>query len=255
MSWILSGLYHIAVISGSSSGIGASIARELSARGASIVVNYPFAQLSEEAHKVAESLQTPSIAVEADMSSIDGPAKLVGSAVGKFGRIEIVVNNAALAVNAQLGELPLDHWDKLVNLNGRGVFLLSGRIVNVGMVDSFTRCWSKEIPPKYGCTVYAEGFLAAGEEAIRFLQPTIDATPVGRRMADPSEIAYAVAFLCEERALWINGEYLSANRSKIQVDDGKEKQKSEYLSVRYPDIGVLSPADDATATAATNQKW
>ncbi|KAK7629858.1 hypothetical protein IWX48DRAFT_199135 [Phyllosticta citricarpa] len=119
------GLYHIAVISGSSSGIGASIARELSARGASIVVNYPFAQLSEEAHKVAESLQTPSIAVEADMSSIDGPAKLVGSAVGKFGRIEIVVNNAALAVNAQLGELPLDHWDKLVNLNGRGVFLLS----------------------------------------------------------------------------------------------------------------------------------
>ncbi|KAK8214993.1 hypothetical protein BKA81DRAFT_385842 [Phyllosticta paracitricarpa] len=188
VGWICKapGLSHIAVISGSSSGIGASIARELSARGASIVVNYPFAQLSEEAHKVAESLQTPSIAVEADMSSIDGPAELVESAVGEFGRIEIVVNNAALAVNAQLGELPLDHWDKLVNLNGRGVFLLSGRIVNVGMVDSFTRCWSKELPPKYGCTVNAE--------AIRFLQPTIDATPVGRRMADPSEIAYAVAF-------------------------------------------------------------
>ncbi|KAK7514489.1 hypothetical protein IWZ03DRAFT_415894 [Phyllosticta citriasiana] len=53
------------------------------------------------------------------------PAKLVGSAVGKFGRIEIVVNNAALAVNAPPEELTLDHWDKLVNLNGRGVFLLT----------------------------------------------------------------------------------------------------------------------------------
>lgn len=240
---------RVAIVSGSSSGIGASIARELSARGASVVVNYPHAQLSDEAHNVSKSLQTQSIAVEADMAGIDGPARLVECAVAKFGRLDIVVNNAALAVNAPLEELTLHHWDKLVNLNGRGVFLLtqaalkhithgSGRIVNIvsvsaraappmqtiyagtkGMVDSFTRCWAKELPPKYGCTVNAvspgptmtEGFLAAGEEAMRILQPAIDATPVGKRMADPSEIAYAVAFLCEERARWINGEHLFAN--------------------------------------------
>ncbi|KAK8160890.1 short chain dehydrogenase [Phyllosticta citrichinensis] len=235
---------RVAIVSGSCSGIGASIARELSARGASVVGNYPYAQLSDE----RTILQTPSIAVEADISSTDGPARLVESAVAKFGRLDIVVNNAALAVNAPLEELTLDHWDKLVNLNGRGVFLLtqaalkhithgSGRIVNIvsvsaraappmqtiyagtkGMVDSFTRCWAKELPPKYGCTVHAvspgptmtEGFLAAGEEAMRILQPTIDATPVGKRMADPREVAYAVAFLCEERARWINEEHLFA---------------------------------------------
>ncbi|KAK8191524.1 short chain dehydrogenase [Phyllosticta capitalensis] len=239
----------VAIISGSSSGIGAGIARELSSRGASVVVNYPFPSLFEEAQKVKESLKTPSIAVEADMSSVDGPSKLVESAIQSFGRLDIVVNNAALAVNVPLEELTLDHWDKLVNLNCRGVFLLtqaalkhithgSGRIVNIvsvssraappmqtiyagtkGMVDSFTRCWAKELPPKYGCTVNAvspgptatEGFFAAGEEVMKILQPTIDATPAGKRMADPSEIAYAVGFLCEERARWINGEHLFAN--------------------------------------------
>jgi NAD(P)-dependent dehydrogenase (short-subunit alcohol dehydrogenase family) len=148
-----------------------------------------------------------------------------------------------------LEEQTLEHWDSLVNLNGRGTFLLTkevlphlpkvgGRIVNIcsvsargpppfqtiyagtkGMVDSFTRCWAKELPPKYGCTVNAvspgptmtDGFLAAGEEAMKVLQPTIDATPAGKRMGKPEEVAYAVAFLCEERSGWVNGSHIFVN--------------------------------------------
>jgi NAD(P)-dependent dehydrogenase (short-subunit alcohol dehydrogenase family) len=136
-----------------------------------------------------------------------------------------------------------------VNINARGTFLLTqavlphmtspgGRIVNVcsassraappmqtiyagtkGMVDSFTRVWAKELPPKYGCTVNSvspgptrtEGFAAAGEEVMKILQPTIDAIPVAARMAESSEIAFAVACLCEERARWINGLHMHAN--------------------------------------------
>lgn len=104
------------------------------------------------------------------------------------------------------------------------------------MVDSFTKCWSvypltvgillindgyraKELPPKYGCTVNAispgptmtEGFAAAGDEQMRILQPIIDQTPVAPRTAQPEEIAYAVAFLCEERARWINGAHIVAS--------------------------------------------
>lgn len=240
----------VAVISGSSSGIGAAIARELSARGATVVINYPFASLSAEGQQVVASLQPrPALAVEADISTTTGPASLVDAAIKAYGRLDIVVNNAALAVNLPLEEQTLDHWDRLVNLNARGTFLLTqaalkhltkgtGRIVNIvsvssrgapplqtiyagtkGMVDSFTRCWAKELPPKYGCTVNAvspgptmtEGFAAAGDEAMKVLQPTIDATPAGKRMGDPSEIAYAVGFLCEDRARWINGEHLFAN--------------------------------------------
>ncbi|KAJ6008444.1 hypothetical protein N7540_012420 [Penicillium herquei] len=239
----------VAIVTGSSSGIGAAIVRELSSRGANTVVNYPFDKLKEEADAVVSSLQSPSVAVEADMSQISSPQKLVDAALAKWNRIDILVNCVALAVNKPLEEQTLDDWDLLVNINGRGTFLLtkavlphitkgSGRIVNIasisargpppnqtiyagtkGMVDSFTKCWAKELPPKYGCTVNAvspgptmtEGFAAAGEEQMKILQPIIDQTPVGPRMGQPDEIAYAVAFLCEERARWINGTHMIAS--------------------------------------------
>ncbi|KKY16837.1 putative short chain [Phaeomoniella chlamydospora] len=235
----------VAVISGSSSGIGSAIAYELSSRGAHVTINYPFPSLRTEAEAVLAKLPTPGIVVEADLSTVEGPATLVSAAVKAFtGNIDIVVNNAALAVNKPFEEQSLADWDLLVNLNGRGTFLLTqeslkympkhanGRIVNIcsisargppplqtiyagtkGMVDSFTRCWAKELPPKYGCTVNAvspgptktEGFAAAGPEAMKVLQPTIDSTPCGKRMGEKEEVAYAVAMLCDERASWICG--------------------------------------------------
>ncbi|KAJ5645230.1 hypothetical protein N7507_011241 [Penicillium longicatenatum] len=239
----------VAIVTGSSSGIGAAIVCELSSRGASTVVNYPFAGLKNEANIVVSSLSSPAIAVEADMSQIASPQKLVDAAMAEWNRIDILVNCVALAVNKPLEEQTLEDWDLLVNINGRGTFLLtkavlphltkgSGRIVNIasisargpppnqtiyagtkGMVDSFTKCWAKELPPKYGCTVNAvspgptmtEGFAAAGEEQMKILQPIIDQTPVGPRMGQPDEIAYAVAFLCEERARWINGTHIIAS--------------------------------------------
>ncbi|PKS06959.1 hypothetical protein jhhlp_005555 [Lomentospora prolificans] len=249
----------IAIVTGSSTGIGAAIAQELSSRGASIVLNYPFPNVKPDAEKVLASLPTAStsIAVEADISSETGPQALIDAAVAKYTRIDILVNNAALAVNKPLPEQSLEDWNLLVNLNGRGTFLLTqavlphlpkleeasgssggGRIVNIcsisaraapplqtiyagtkGMVDSFTRVWAKELPPKYGCTVNAvspgptmtEGFAAAGDEFMKAMKPVMDQTPVGQRVAKPEEIAFAVGFLCEPRASWINGLHLVAS--------------------------------------------
>lgn len=240
---------QVAIVSGSSSGIGAEVGRELASRGANIVLNYPFSTLREEAERLAASLPTKAIAVEADISTVNGPMKLVNAAVREFGRIDILVNNAALAINKPFEEQTLEDWDLLVNLNGRGTFLLTqaslphlpkhgGRIVNIvstsareappmqtiyagskGMVDSFTRVWAKELPPTYGVTVNAvspgptmtEGFAQAGEEFMTKIQPVIDRTPVGARLGRTQEIAFAVAFLCEPRASWINGTHLMAN--------------------------------------------
>ena len=239
----------VAIVSGSSSGIGLAIAKELSCRGASVVINYPFEDQAEEAQWVVNSLPGPTVAVCADIGASTGPSDLVHGCITAYGHVDFVINNAALAVNKKFEEQTLADWELLVNLNGRGTFLLTqsalphmrrpgGRIVNIcsassraappmqtiyagtkGMVDSFTRVWAKELPPVYGCTVNSvspgptrtEGFAAAGEEVMRLLQPTINATPVASRMAETSEIAYAVAFLCEERARWINGLHLHAN--------------------------------------------
>jgi NAD(P)-dependent dehydrogenase (short-subunit alcohol dehydrogenase family) len=99
----------VAIVSGSCSGIGAAIVRELSSRGANTVVNYPFPELQSEADKVIASLPAPSVAVEADMSQIGAPSsqKLVDAAVTKWNRIGIV-NCVALAVNKPLEEQTLE---------------------------------------------------------------------------------------------------------------------------------------------------
>lgn len=239
----------VAIVSGSSTGIGKAICVELASRGADVVVNYPFPNLKDDGEAVRSQLTPNSIAVEADLSTVEGPTHLVQATVEKFGRVDILVNNAGLAVNGPFEEQTLKDWDLLVNLNGRGTFLLTqlvlkhlpkegGRIVNIdsisareappmqtiyagtkGMVDSFTKVWAKELPRKYGCTVNAispgptatEGFANAGGEFMKIMGPVIEKTPVGQRFGRPEEIAYATAFLCEPRASWVNGVNLAVN--------------------------------------------
>jgi NAD(P)-dependent dehydrogenase (short-subunit alcohol dehydrogenase family) len=121
----------VAIVSGSSSGIGAAIVRELSSRGANTVINYPFPSLQAEADTLVSSLPSPAIAVEADMSRTDAPQKLVDAAVSQWGRIDIVVNSVALAVNKPFEEQTLEDWDMLVNINGRGTFLLTQASLNI----------------------------------------------------------------------------------------------------------------------------
>jgi NAD(P)-dependent dehydrogenase (short-subunit alcohol dehydrogenase family) len=172
----------VAIVTGSSAGIGASIAMELSARGASVVINYPFLTLAAEADRVLKTLHTPGLSVCADLSTTTGPQQLIDATIEAFGKIDILVNNASVANNKPLAELTVDDWDIMVNLNGRGYFLMTqgvlphlatpSRIINIvstsaregppaqtiyagtkGMQDSFTKVWANELPRKYGCTV------------------------------------------------------------------------------------------------------
>jgi len=239
----------VAIISGSDSGIGAQIARDLSIVGATVIINYPYHSLAERASALVASLPTASLAVQADLSTITGPQTLIDAAVAAYGKIDILINNAGIAVNLPFEQQTLEHWDKLVNLNCRGTFLLTqaalphlalqdGRIVNIcsisardappmqtiyagtkGMVDSMTRVWAKELPPKYHCTVNSvspgptrtDGFEAAGDEMMKLLRPVIEGTPVGARLAETHEISYAVLMLCLPRASWLNGVHLIAS--------------------------------------------
>ncbi|KAJ5688738.1 3-oxoacyl- reductase [Penicillium macrosclerotiorum] len=241
----------VAIVSGSSSGIGAAIAQELSSRGAHIVVNYPTYEQRAQAESVLQSLSGPtSTMVEADLSSLQGPMNLVMATVAEFGRIDILVNNAAVmgpsALDASSTTDLLQLWDAMINVNCRGTMLLTrevlkhlspshSRIINIcsstsrdpdpnmtfyagtkGMIESFTRCWAKDLPRKYGCTVNA---IAPGPTATQAMLSTppvfqaiikdrTDRTPVAPRLGKPEEIAWTVAMLCEEKAGWLNGLYI-----------------------------------------------
>ncbi|KAJ9131782.1 Short-chain dehydrogenase/reductase SDR [Pleurostoma richardsiae] len=245
----------VALVSGSSSGIGAAIARELSSRGANIIINYPFPSEEASARAVLQSLKTSShsILAEADLATLEGPKKLAAVAAESFGKVDILVNNAGYSSLCDLSEASdaeiQQSWDRTVNLNGRGTLLLThavlpklapvgSRIINIGsstsrdpdphmsvyagskgMVESFTRCWARDLPRKYGCTVNAvgpgpvgtEGLLAAQGEFLNILQARQQHTPITARYARPEEIAWVVAALCDEGASWVNGAFIPVN--------------------------------------------
>jgi NADP-dependent 3-hydroxy acid dehydrogenase YdfG len=107
-----------AIISRSCSSIGEAIALELSSIGFDVVINYPFPSLKPLAVSLSNSLPAWAITVCADISTIEGPRVMVNEAVKQFGKIGIVVNNAAIAINLPLEEQTLDHSNSLVNLMG-----------------------------------------------------------------------------------------------------------------------------------------
>ena len=182
-------LGQVALISGSSSGLGAAIARELSSRGAHTIIHYPCPSEEALARGVLDTLpgDSRSILVEADLSTIEGCKKLAHAAASEFGKVDFLVNNAGISALDKISEASdeeiLRTWNLVVNLNGRGTMLLTravlpllppegGRIINIGsatsrdpdpdltiyagtkgMIEAFTRCWARFLPRRYGCTV------------------------------------------------------------------------------------------------------
>lgn len=148
-------------------------------RGALVVVNYPWPDQKSDAENVLAQIKSTKavaaeqcLAIEADLSTLDGPQVLVDETLRLTGRkVDILINNAGIAIMRPLGDVEMDQWDSQVNLNVRGMLILTkavlphlaqeSRIVNVSsvgarqgyvgstiyngtksMVESFTRCWA-----------------------------------------------------------------------------------------------------------------
>ncbi|KAF2188554.1 3-oxoacyl-reductase [Zopfia rhizophila CBS 207.26] len=197
-----------ALVGGSSFGIGATMARELSRRGAHVIINYPFPAKKGRAEEVLCSLLgvARSIIVEADFSTLTGPQLLAAAAAAEFRKIDILVNNTGIGAFS-----PLDTPDDA----DRGTLLLTraclkylsqegSRIINIcsstsrdpishttiyagskGMIERFTRCWARKLPHKYWCTVnsIASGPVAVGQmlswpqEFLESLRANFDRAP------------------------------------------------------------------------------
>jgi pyridoxal 4-dehydrogenase len=232
---------RVAIVTGAGQGIGRAIAEKLRAEGASVVVAD---KNSETAEKTAAEIG--GTAHVTDVSDPDQVSALVAAVAGQFGKIDILVNDAAIVPFVPWEELDFAEWRRVMSVNIDGVFLMCkavyphmkqagyGRIVNIasnvvtagtpnmahyvsskGAVFAFTRSLATEVGA-HGITVNAvapgltasEGVMASPHaEAFDFVV-SLQSIP---RRAVPADIAPAVAFLASEEAHWITGQMLTAD--------------------------------------------
>lgn len=233
-----------AIVTGASRGIGRAIAERLAAEGARVVVNY--AGSAAAAEELAARIG--GLAVRADVSQKQEVLEMFDRAEAAFGGLDIVVNNAAVAVMKPLAEFSDEEFERVFAVNTRGAFYCcreaarrlrgGGRIVNISTgatvggtaggsvycaskaaVEQFTRALARELAPRQ-ITVntvspgFTETDMFASLPHLAGLAPKL--TPLGRA-GRPEEIAAVVAWLCTEDAGWITGQNIQAGGGLTMV--------------------------------------
>ena len=116
----------VAIVTGAGSGIGESIARRFADEGAHVVVNYHAGgKHAQDAIDLAKTLSTPGLAIAADVSNRADIESLVQQTAAKFGRLDIVVSNAGIEMNTPFVDVTDDAWNKVLEINLYGAFLIS----------------------------------------------------------------------------------------------------------------------------------
>ena len=235
----------VAVVTGASKGIGASIALHLAAEGASVAVNYSSSR--EGADRVVGEITSKggkAIAVQANVSKQADIHRLFDETKKAFGRVDVLVNNAGIYEFSPIEEVTVEHFHKQFDLNVLGLLLTTqeavkhfgpdgGSVINISSVvanaalpnaavysatkaavDAVTRSLATELGPRNirvnsinPGMVETEGATSAGIIHSDFRKQVEVGTPLGR-IAQPQDIAPAVVFLATPEAAFITGQTL-----------------------------------------------
>ena len=234
---------QVAVVTGASKGIGASIAKHLAAEGASVVVNY--ASSKTGADKVVSEITGAggkAVAVQGDVAKKADIERLFAETKKAYGRLDILVNNAGVYEFAPLEQITEEHFHKQFNLNVLGLLLTTqealkhlppagGSIINLSSVvgiaplpnaavysatkaavDAITKSLARELGPRKirvnsinPGMIETEGVHAAGFAEGDFRKQVETQTPLGR-IGQPQDVATVATFLASTDSGWITGE-------------------------------------------------
>ena len=237
----------VAIVTGASKGIGASIAKHLAEAGAAVVVNY--ASSKDGADRVVAEIEGQggrAVAVQADVAKTAEVERLFAETRRAFGRVDIVINNAGVYEFAPIEQVTETHFRRQFDLNVLGPLLTSreavkhfgaegGSIVNISSVastaappnasvysgtkaalDAVTRSLAKELGPRRIRVntlapggVETEGAIKAGVVGGDFEKQIVSRTPLGR-FGQPADIAKVAVFLASDDSSWLTGERIEA---------------------------------------------
>ena len=235
----------VAVVTGASKGIGAGIAKEFAAEGASVVVNY--ASSKTDADKVVDEIAKAggkAVAIQSSVAKKTDVEKLFSIAEKAFGKIDLLVNNAGVYEFMPLEEVTEQQFHRMFDTNVLGILLVTqealkhfnsdgGSIINIGSlassltpptgviynatkgaVDAITRTLAKELGPRKirvnsinPGMVVTEGAVAGGYTEGDMRKTFESMTPLGR-VGETDDIAPAAVFFASDDSKWITGETL-----------------------------------------------
>src|SRR3989337_977882 len=124
---------RVAIVTGGSRGIGRAIAQCLAEDGASVVVSGLDPARLEAATKELEGVGAPGLGVVADVARREDVERLVDQTKGRFARIDVLVNNAGITRDALLVRMKDEDWDRVLDVNLRGAFLMTRAVAKVMM--------------------------------------------------------------------------------------------------------------------------
>jgi len=236
----------IALITGSSRGIGKATALLFAKEGAKVIVNYFSSE--KEAFAVVDDIKklgSDAIAIKCDVSKETDVKKMVQKIIDKFGKIDILVNNAGIVFDVPFFDRSVEQWKKTLDVNLLGTFLCSkyvsqqmlktngGKIINISStngINSFspaamdydsskagiiilTRDLAKELAPKIQVNSIAPGWVDTemNKDLPKDFVEEETAKIYLKRFAKPEEIAKAILFLASDEASYITGSILKVD--------------------------------------------
>lgn len=240
----------VALVTGASRGIGRATALALASEGAAIVVNY--ASSSSAATEVVEQIEANggrAIAFKANVANSDEVDQLIAATMEKFGRIDVLVNNAGITRDTLLLRMKLEDWQAVIDLNLTGVFLCtravskimlkqkSGRIINITSVAGqmgnagqsnysaskagvigFTKTVARELAPRaITVNAVAPGFITTDMTEGLKSDPILKMIPLAR-YGQPEEVAGMIQFLASSSAAaYITGQVFNVDGGMVMA--------------------------------------
>ena len=245
---------QVAIVTGSSRGIGASIARTLAGEGVSVVVNYARDEAGAESVRAAiEAEGGRAVVCQGDVGDPATGDRLVRQALDRFGRLDILVNNAGAMARIPFVETTQEELDRLVTTNLKGTFNCCqaaarhmmqaryGRIVNCSSgaarlgsaghaaysatkaaIEALSKVMAGELAPyNILVNVYVPGLFETemSRPAIERRGAEMVANIGLRRAGQPEEIAAVAAFLASPRNSYMSGETIAVNGAKFSIQN------------------------------------